>query len=121
MTTTATAPPEIGALSAAIEARNAEGILAWYADDATLTVLDRDHPPTAPAVYTGAAEIGEYFRDVCGRNIDHQVRDLVSTDAGLAYAQHCRYPDGNRVVCATVATLQDGKIKTQTAVQAWDV
>jgi ketosteroid isomerase-like protein len=124
MTTTSGITPSTGTgistLSTAIEARDAAGILAWYAEDATLTVLDRDHPPAAPAVYQGLAAIGDYYRDVCGRNINHEVRDAVATPDGLAYAQHCRYPDGAGVLCATVATLRDGKIHRQTAVQVWD-
>ena len=112
--------PDIGTLSAAIESRDADGVLAWYAPDAVLTVLDRDHPPAAPLVFTGLEQIGAYYRDVCARNITHQVRDAVSTPGGLAYTQHCRYPDGLAVVCATVATTRSGKIRTQTAIQVWD-
>jgi hypothetical protein len=115
MTTT-----DITALSKSIESRDAEGLLAWYADDATLTVLDKDHPPAAPLVLAGIQAIGDYYRDVCGRNIEHEVRDAVSTGEGLAYTQHCRYPDGTAVVCATVATTADGRIRHQTAVQVWD-
>lgn len=111
---------DITTLSAAIEARDTDGILAWYADDATLTILDRDHPPAEPTVYSGVAEIAVYFRDVCGRNMAHEVRDALATDTGLAYTQHCRYPEGGAVVCATTATLHNGKITTQTAVQVWD-
>jgi SnoaL-like domain len=118
--TNATDTPEITMLSASIETRDADGILAWYAPNAVLTVLDRDHPPTAPAVFTGLDEIGGYFRDVCGRNIDHQVRDVVVTDTGVAFTQHCRYPDGLQVICATVASTRAGKIERQTAVQVWD-
>jgi hypothetical protein len=110
----------IGSLSAAIEARDADGVLAWYADDAILTLLDRDHPPAAPLVFAGIDAIGAYYRDVCGRNIEHEVRDAVSTPDGLAYTQHCRYPDGTAVVCVTVATVRGGKIRTQTASQVWD-
>jgi ketosteroid isomerase-like protein len=119
MTTTQNAP-DISTLAGAIEARDADGVLAWYAPDATLTVLDRDHPPAAPQVFSGAEQIGAYYRDVCGRNIEHDVRDAVITDDGLAYTQHCRYPDGLGVVCATVATLRAGKIQSQTAIQVWD-
>ena len=115
MTTT-----EMHTLSEAIEARDAEGVLAWYAPGAVLTVLDRDHPPAAPLVLSGLDQIGAYYRDVCGRNIEHRVRDAVRTSDGLAYTQHCRYPDGLGVICATVAVLDDGKIKTQTAIQVWD-
>lgn len=38
----------------------------------------------------------------------------------VAFAQHCRYPDGGKVVCVTTAELDQGKIVDQTAVQAWD-
>jgi hypothetical protein len=115
MTTT-----EMHSLSEAIEARDAEGVLAWYAPGAVLTILDRDHPPAAPLVLSGLDQIGAYYRDVCGRNIEHRVRDAVRTPDGLAYAQHCRYPDGLGVVCVTVAALSQGKIQSQTAIQVWD-
>jgi hypothetical protein len=118
--TTTQSTSDIGTLIRAIESRDAEGVVAWYADDAVLTVLDRDHPPAAPLVYSGLEEIGAYYRDVCGRNIEHEVRDAVSTSDGLAYTQHCRYPDGAAVVCVTVATVRAGKIRTQTANQVWD-
>lgn len=107
-------------LSKAIESRDADGVLAWYADDATLTVLDKDHPPAAPLMLSGTGEIGAYYRDVCGRNIRHEVRDLLSTTDGLAYTQHCRYPDGTAVVCVTVAATRAGRITSQTAIQVWD-
>ena len=112
--------PDTSSLIRAIESRDADGVLAWYEADATLTVLDRDHPPAAPLVLSGIDQIGAYYRDVCGRNIQHEVRDAVSTAQGLAYTQHCRYPDGLGVVCATIATVRGGKIQTQTAIQVWD-
>jgi hypothetical protein len=118
--TTIQQTPDISNLGRAIESRDADGVLAWYAPDAVLTLLDRDHPPSAPLVFTGAEQIGAYYRDVCGRNIEHQVRDAVVTADGLGYTQHCRYPDGVGVVCTTVATLHDGRIRTQTAIQVWD-
>ena len=47
--------------------------------------------------------------------------NLVVADAGgLAFEQHCRYPEGNRVVCVTVATVGDGRITRQTIAQSWD-
>jgi hypothetical protein len=112
--------PDMTSLSHAIESRDAAAVTAWYHPDAVLTLYDRDHAPAAPQVFTGAAEIGAYYRDVCGRNIAHEVRDAVATTDGLAYTQHCRYPDGLGVVCVTVATLHDGRIARQTAIQVWD-
>jgi ketosteroid isomerase-like protein len=117
---TTTSAPDISGLSTAIVARDADGVVAWYADDATLTVLDRDHPPSAPAVYRGLDAIRAYYQDICGRNIQHEVRDAVATMTGFAFTQHCRYPDGAAVLCATVAATRNGKIEHQTAVQVWD-
>jgi ketosteroid isomerase-like protein len=117
---TITASLDIHALSAAIETRNADGVLAWYAPDAELTIVDRDHSPSQPQTYRGIDAIGEFYRDVCGRNVDHEVHDVVATATGLAYVERCRYPDNTLVLCVTVAELADGKITRQTAAQSWD-
>ncbi len=115
-----TTAPDTRALQHAIETRDAAGVLAWYTDDAVVTLVDRDHPPAAPQVFTGSAEIGTYYTDICGRNIEHTVDGMVVDAAGLAYLQRCRYPDGAQVTCATVALLTGGRISRQTIVQAWD-
>lgn len=123
MTTTHSTVPsgiDVTSLVEAITGRDAEGVAAWYADDATVTLHDKDHPPAAPQVYAGREQIEGYFRDVCGRNVEHQVRDLVSDENGLAFAQDCRYPDGTAVVCVTVATVKDNRIQHQTIAQTWD-
>jgi hypothetical protein len=107
-------------LADAIEAKDASAVAAHYAPGATLSLLDRDHPPADPAVYAGSAEIEAYYRDICGRNMDHRVQDRVATPDRIAFTQHCRYPGGERVLCITVATVRDGLITDQTAVQVWD-
>lgn len=107
-------------LADAIEAKDASAVAAHYAPGATLSLLDRDHPPAHPAVYAGSAEIEAYYRDICGRNMDHRVQDRVATPDRIAFTQHCRYPGGERVLCITVATVRDGLITDQTAVQVWD-
>jgi ketosteroid isomerase-like protein len=119
-TITTSAQLDIAALTEAITSRDAEGVVAWYTDDAVLTVVDRDHPPTSPATFEGKAAVTAYFTDICGRHLEHAVQDLVQTTTGLAFTQDCRYPDGTRVLCATVAQVEDGRIRRQTVVQAWD-
>jgi hypothetical protein len=118
--TTIRTTTDLDTLARAIETRDAETLTTLYAADATLTLLDRDHPPSGPQVFRGRDEIGAYYRDICGRNMEHEVRDPVSTGHGLAWTQHCRYPDGARVVCTTVATVDAGLIRNQTAIQVWD-
>jgi hypothetical protein len=121
MTTTAnTRTLDTAALVSAIQDRDATALTGLYAADATITLVDRDHPPAAPLVLTGHDEIGPYFRDICGRNIDHTVTLLVADAHGLGFEQHCRYPEGNRVVCVTVAEVVQGLITRQTIAQSWD-
>jgi len=120
MTTTDTTATQLEALTRAIEARDADAIAARYAEGATVTLLDRDNPPSSPQVMSGREEIRTYFRDICGRNLDHEVRDAVVDEHGLAFTQHCRYPDGSRVVCSAVGVVEGGLIVRQTIVQTWD-
>jgi len=119
MTTTQSMAPAT-TLAAATESRDADAILAHYAHDATLRVLGRDHPPSSPQTITGRTDIGAHYPEVCGRNIQHDVCDMLSNAAGLAYIRHCRCPDGTLVVCSIVATIRDGLIIRQIAVQAWN-
>jgi ketosteroid isomerase-like protein len=81
---------ELATLRTAIESRDAEAVTAHYASDATLPVLDAEHPPSRPAVYRGLSEINAYYRDVCGRNIDHHVDDVITDGDRFSFVQHCR-------------------------------
>ena len=112
---------ELSTLRDAIESRDAAAVTAHYAADATLTVLDAEHPPSHPAIYRGRSMIESYYRDVCGRNISHEVSGIVSSDQQFSFVQHCRYPGGEQVVCLSSATVgSDGLITTQLGIQVWD-
>ena len=119
-TTIPTTAALLDSLATAVEAKDAAAVASHYAPDATLTLLDRDHPPADPSVYAGTAEIEAYFADICGRNMDHRVADRVAGPDRIAFTQYCRYPGGEQVLCVTVATVRDGRITEQTAVQVWD-
>ena len=55
------------------------------------------------------------------RGFDIATERLALADAqGVAFEQHCRYPEGNLVVCVTVAAVRDGRITRQTVAQSWD-
>lgn len=119
MTTTANAL-DVAELTRAIVERDADAVTGLYADDAELTIVDRNSPPSSPTVYRGRAEIHGFYADVCGRNMDHEVADAIQADGRLAFVERCVYPDGTRVLCSANAELRDGRIVRQTAVQAWD-
>lgn len=108
------------ALRRGIEERDAATLLGLYAQDAELHVVDRSDQPSHPKVVRGRAAIGEYFADVCGRDMTHKLERLVVTGDHAAFIQDCGYPSGARVRCIAVLDLEDGLITRQSGVQAWD-
>jgi hypothetical protein len=108
------------ALRRGIEERDATTLLGLYAEDAELQVVDRNDQPSNPKVIRGRRAIGEYFADVCGRDMTHKIERLVVGDTGAAFVQACQYPSGARVMCAAVLDLKDGLITRLSGVQAWD-
>jgi ketosteroid isomerase-like protein len=108
------------ALRRGIEERDAATLLGLYAEDAELHVVDRSDQPSRPKIIRGRAAIGEYFADVCGRDMTHKIERLVVGADNAAFIQDCRYPGGARVLCVAVLDLKDGLITRQSGVQAWD-
>jgi hypothetical protein len=108
------------ALRRSIEERDAATLLSLYAEDAELHVVDSNDQPSHPKIIRGRAAIGEYYADVCGRDMTHKIERLVVGDDGAAFVQACRYPSGARVMCAAVLDLKDGLITRLSGVQAWD-
>jgi hypothetical protein len=104
----------------ALVERDADALAALYADDAVVTMHDKDHPPGAPMVLEGREAIHAWYRDVCGRNVEHAVPTIIGNDSGFAFEEQCRYPSGEGVVCVSVATVEAGFITRQTASLTWD-
>jgi ketosteroid isomerase-like protein len=108
------------ALRRGIEERDAMTLLGLYAQDAELHVVDRNDQPSNPKIICGREAIGEYFADVCGRDMTHKIERLVVSENNAAFVQDCRYPSGARVRCIAVLDVKDGLITRQSGVQAWD-
>ena len=120
MAATTTTTFDIDALSRAIEQRDVAGQLAMFADDAEVVEYDKDHPPASPQVARGKEQIGKVLADVFSRDMKHRVFGAVVNGDRAAYGIECEYPDGNRVTCAALLDLRDGKIVRQVGLQAWD-
>jgi hypothetical protein len=117
---TTTTSVSVADLKRAIETRDAPALTDFYADDALIRIIDRDHPPSRPMELRGKAQITAYYDDVCGRAMTHNIESGVADQNRLAFTQACAYPDGTRVFCSAMLDLADGKIVRQTTVQAWD-
>ena len=118
---TTTTKFDVGALREAIEAGSADGQLPLYAEDAQVTLVDRDHPPSQPVRLTGREEIGGWLRDLCERpGMTHEVSISFADERSGGYSLHCRYPSGERVSCAALFEIEGGRIVRLEGVQAWD-
>jgi len=111
---------DLEALRRAIEGRDAEALIALYADDAELRVVNKDTPPSRPLVMRGRDEISAYLRDVCSREMAHRLEDPVVGVGRVAFNEACEYPDGTRVLAAATLEVRGGRIRRQVNVEAWD-
>jgi hypothetical protein len=107
-------------LQAALEKSDATALLAFYADDATMKIVDRNRPPSAPMIIDGKDQIGAFWRDVCSRDMTHKVTQEVLGSHRVSFIEECLYPDGCRVVSAMTLNLAGGRIVEHITVQAWD-
>ncbi len=114
------AAPTVTALRHAVESRDTEGMTALYAKDAVLTIIDTINPPSRPRVIRGAAEIGAYIADICGREMTHEIETGIIEGNRLSFLERCAYPDGVRVIASCTAEFGPEGIRRQTTVQAWD-
>ena len=107
-------------LQAALEKSDATALLAFYSDDATMKIVDRNRPPSAPMIIDGKDQIGAFWRDVCSRDMTHKVTQEVLGSNRVSFIEECLYPDGCRVVSAMTLNLAGGRIVEHITVQAWD-
>jgi ketosteroid isomerase-like protein len=120
MSTTTTSTFDAGALRRAFENHDAAGLLALYADDATVEVADAQNTPSRPLRLEGREAIRAHLEDVLAREMTHAVDVVAVGEDAVGYSLRCAYPDGTRVLCAATAQLRDGRIIREVGVQAWD-
>jgi ketosteroid isomerase-like protein len=112
---------DLDALRRAIESRDAAAQAAMFAPDATVVMIDHEHPPSRPQRIEGIDAIRMMLADVCSRDMTHHVTHAISGPGAAAYTIECRYADGTRVEVAAMLDVRDGLITHQEGVQAWDV
>ena len=120
MATEAPGGLDFEALRRAIEERDAETLIGFYADDAEVRTVNKNTTPSSPQVVSGKEDISEYLRDIFGREMTHRIENEVVGDDRIAYFEACEYPDGTRVLGAETLEVRDGKIVRHVNVEAWD-
>ena len=68
---------DFAALRRALERSDAATLAALYAEDAEMTIVDRNRPPSAPMRLLGRPAIAGFWQDVCSREMTHAVGDEV--------------------------------------------
>ena len=111
---------DVETLRRAAAEKDAEAMIGLYVDDAEFVRVDRNNTPSSPMTLRGKDAIGEYYRDVLGREMTHRVENEVVGDGRAAFNWACEYPDGTRVLAAATVEVNDGKIVRQVMVEAWD-
>lgn len=117
---TTTTQFDLARFTRATEERDASTQISMYAPDANVTVIDRVTQPSSPRLLHGRTEIEGWIVELTARDLTHSVQHAVNDESGAAFTVDCRYPNGTRVLCATVLQLAEGAIAQQTVVQAWD-
>jgi hypothetical protein len=113
---------DIETLRRGIEMRDASAMRGLYAENALMTLVDQRDQPSHPHEIAGADAIGAFLDDLCSRDMEHHLDQVVVSADGThaAYLEQCRYPDGTKVLSTSMLDLRDGRIMAQTSVQAWD-
>ena len=107
-------------LREAYRTHDANLLAGLYADDARVEIIDAGSPPSTPRRLEGKAAIETHLREVLARPMRHEVEIVAPSGDALGYLVRCRYPDGGRVVCSSLARLRDGRIAHEVGVQVWD-
>jgi len=109
------------ALRYAIERRDPDLMLGFYAEDARLSIVNVHIPDASPFELRGKGEIAKHLLAAFGHEASHSVeQDADVGEDRVTFREACEYSDGGRVVVETTLEVRDGKIARQVDVVASD-
>jgi hypothetical protein len=102
------------ALRFGIERCDPDLILSFYAEDATLTIVNAKAQRGSPFELCGKAQIGKHLRVVFGQKASHHVeREVIVGEDQVTFRETSEYPDGGRVWIETTLEVRESKIVRQ--------
>ena len=109
-----TGMPDFAALREAIERRDPDALLSFYADHAALRIEHASLPHSPAFELKGRAQIERYLRAVCEQQMTCAVvGGPVFREGNLSFVEACEYPDGTRISVRTTLELVGGRISHQ--------
>ena len=120
-TSTASSPEAlIEMLREGYRSRDPALVASAYAENVESTIVNRNNPPSRPMVLRGRAAVEEMIRDICSREMTHDITQASIGEGSMAYRVECRYPDGCRVEAIYLSTLSGGRIVSEFSIDCWD-
>ena len=104
---------DFGALRHAIERCDPDLILGFFAEEATLSIVNAQAPRSYHFELCGKAEIAKHLRAAFGQETSHRVEGEVVGEDRVTFREACEYPDGGRVLVETTLEVRDGRIIRQ--------
>ena|SRR5829696_5534525 len=105
---------DFGAMRDAIERKDSDALLGFYADDAELCVLHAALPEDMAFELKGKAQIERYLRAVCDQDVTCAVRgEAVYGERSVAFVEACSYPNGTPISISTTLEVNEGLISRQ--------
>jgi ketosteroid isomerase-like protein len=105
---------DFSALKEAIEGKDPDAMLAFYAEDAELRVENAALPEGKAFELKGRGQIGRYLGAICDQQMTCSVESgAVHGERGIAFVEACRYPDGGAVSVETMLEVEGGLIVRQ--------
>lgn len=111
---------DLESLRYAIERGDVKALADLYAEDAEVSIVNRNSPPSSPFVLRGRESITEYLRAVWSAGARHWIEHEVLGKHRVAFNEVWEYPDGTRALAATTLEVRDGKIVRALSIESWD-
>jgi len=108
---------DFGALRSAIEDKDPDALLGFYAEDAELRVVNAALPDGPAFELRGRAQIERYLRAVCDQQMSCLLEgEVVSGEGRITFGQWCAYPEGGPVSVETTLEVSVSRMVRQTDV-----
>ena len=111
---------DFAAFRTAFETGNAAAWAEFFADDAEWLEYRHSDPPRSPNRIQGRGAIAAFVEGVAAADLEIRIHDEVIGDERVAFAATIDLPDGRRVIEHVILHVEDGRIRRQVDVEAWD-